>query len=200
MARDLNAIRRRFPARRSPPLLHHADVEVDFGALLTRAESLLADVADSLQGGADGKLTLEEARQSVDDLAAEWNAGADAKPPGEELSARFREAMAAVATRTRDRERAQDLLPNAKETSGSGHSRSRKSKFRIVRSGHAGVAATTRRCRGPDRTLCLARRRARTRGSHGLEAAPARPRHCGGAVRDACRCHAGPGGPSRSPH
>ncbi|MDE0179487.1 MAG: DUF349 domain-containing protein, partial [Gammaproteobacteria bacterium] len=115
VVRDLNAIRRRFPARRSPPQGHHPEVEVDFGALLTRAESLLADVADSLLGGADGKLTLEGAKQSVDDLAAEWNAGADAKPPGEELSARFREAMAAVTARTRDRERAQDLLPKAKE-------------------------------------------------------------------------------------
>ncbi|MDE0039790.1 MAG: DUF349 domain-containing protein [Gammaproteobacteria bacterium] len=115
VARDLNAIRRRFPARRQPAQAHHPEVEVDFGALLTRAESLLADVADSLQGGAGDKVSVEDAKQSVDDIAAEWNAGADAKPPGEELSARFREVMASVAARTRDRERMQDLLPKAEE-------------------------------------------------------------------------------------
>ena len=115
VSRDLNATRRRFPARRQPPQGHHPEVEVDFGALLTRAESLLAAVADSLQPGTDDKLSLDDAKQSVDNLAAEWNAGADAKPPGEELSARFREVMASVAARTRDRERAQDLLPKAKE-------------------------------------------------------------------------------------
>ena len=115
VARDLNAIRRRFPARRQPAQAHHPEIEVDFGALLTRAESLLADVADSLQGGAGDKVSVEDAKQSVDDIAAEWNAGADAKPPGEELSARFREVMASVAARTRDRERMQDLLPKAEE-------------------------------------------------------------------------------------
>ncbi len=114
VARDLNAIRRRFPARRHPAQAHLPEIEVDFGALLRRAESLLAEVADSLRDGA-GKVSVEDARQSVDDLAAEWNAGADAKPPGEELSARFREVMAAVAARNRDRERAQDLLPKAEE-------------------------------------------------------------------------------------
>ena len=115
VARDLNAIRRRFPARRQPPQAHPPEVEVDFGALLTRAESLLADVADSLRGGTGDKVSVEGAKQSVDDLAAEWNAGADAKPPGEELSARFREVLAAAAARMRDRERAQDLLPKANE-------------------------------------------------------------------------------------
>ncbi|MCY3840921.1 MAG: DUF349 domain-containing protein [Gammaproteobacteria bacterium] len=115
VARDLNAIRRRFPARRQPAQAPHPEVEVDFGALLTRAESLLADVADSLPGGAGDKVSVEDAKQSVDELAAEWNAGADAKPPGEELSARFREVMTSVAARTRDRERAQDLLPKARE-------------------------------------------------------------------------------------
>ena len=115
VARDLNAIRRRFPARRQPAPVHHPEIEVDFGALLTRAESLLADVADSLQGGAGDKVSVEDAKQSLDDIAAEWNAGADAKPPGEELSAQFREVMASVAARTRDRERMQDLLPKAEE-------------------------------------------------------------------------------------
>ena len=115
VSRDLNATRRRFPARRQPTQVHHPEVEVDFGALLTRAESLLAAVADSIRPGTDDKLPLADARQSLDSLAAEWNAGADAKPPGEELSARFREAMASVAARMRDYERAQDLLPEAKE-------------------------------------------------------------------------------------
>ena len=115
VARDLNATRRRFPARRPPTQVFHPEVEVDFGALLTRAESLLAAVADSLQPGADDRLPIDDVRQSVDNLAAEWNAGADAKPPGEELSARFREVMASVAARMRDRERARDLLPKAQE-------------------------------------------------------------------------------------
>ena len=115
VARDLNATRRRFPARRQTPPAPHAEVEVDFGALLTRAESLLATVADSFKPGADDAVSVEDSKRSVDDLAAEWNAGADAKPPGEELSARFREVMASVTARTRDRERAQDLVPKARE-------------------------------------------------------------------------------------
>ena len=115
VSRDLNATRRRFPARRQPAQVQHPEVEVDFGGLLARAESLLAALADFIEPGADGKLPLDDARQSVDKLAAEWNAGADAKPPGEELSARFREVMASVAARMRDHERAHDLLPKAKE-------------------------------------------------------------------------------------
>ena len=115
VARDLNATRRRFPARRQPTHVPHPEVEVDFGALLTRAESLLAAGTGSLQPGADENVSVEDAKQSVDDLAAEWNAGADVKPPGEELSTRFRQVMASVAARTRDRERAQDLVPKARE-------------------------------------------------------------------------------------
>ena len=115
VARDLNATRRRFPARRQPPQVHHPEVEVDFGALLAQAESLLAAVTASLQPGAEETVSVGDAKQSVDDLAAQWNAGADAKPPGEELSTRFRAVMASIAARTRDRERAQDLVPKAKE-------------------------------------------------------------------------------------
>ncbi|MCY3622339.1 MAG: DUF349 domain-containing protein [Gammaproteobacteria bacterium] len=115
VSRDLNATRRRFPARRQPAQGHHPEVEVDFGALVTRAESLLAAVTDSLQPGTDDKLSLDDAKQSVDNLAAEWSAGADAKRPGEELSERFRELMASVAARTQDRERAEGLSPKAKE-------------------------------------------------------------------------------------
>ena len=115
VARDLNAIRRRFPARFKPAQAHPPEVEVDFGALLTRAESLLATVTGSFAADAGETLSAEDAKQSIDDLAAEWSAGADAKPPGEELSTRFREAMAAAAARLRDRERAAELMPQADE-------------------------------------------------------------------------------------
>ena len=115
VARDLDATRRRFPARHQPMQVHRPEVEVDFGALLARAESLLAAVVESLWSGAEDKVSVEDAQRSVDDLAAEWNAGADAKPPGEELSARFRGVTASVAARMRDRERAQGLLPKAGE-------------------------------------------------------------------------------------
>lgn len=115
VARDLNVTRRRFPARRQPPQVHQPEFEVDFGSLLTRAESLLADVTAALHPGAEENVSLEHAKQSVDDLAAQWNAGADAKPPGEELSTRFRQVMASVAARSRDRERAHDLVPKAQE-------------------------------------------------------------------------------------
>ena len=115
VARDLNAVGRRFPARLKPAQAHPPEVEVDFGALLTRAESLLATATGFLKAGAGEAVSSEDARQSIDDLAAEWNTGADAKPPGEELSTRFREALASVAARLRDHERAQELAPQAKE-------------------------------------------------------------------------------------
>ena len=115
VARDLNATRRRFPARRQPPVAHHPEIDVDFRALLARAESLLDAATRSLQPGADETVSADDANQSADDLAAEWNADADIKPPGDQLSGKFREVMAAVAARTRDRERARDLVPKAKE-------------------------------------------------------------------------------------
>ena len=115
VTRDINAIRSRFPARRQAAPVRHAEDDVDFGALLTRAETLLADVVGSLDPGKAIEVAIDETKRAVDELAARWNAGADVKPPGDELSARFREAMALVATRTRDRERARDLLPKARE-------------------------------------------------------------------------------------
>ena len=115
VSRDVNAIRGRFPMRRQPVQVHHPEVEVDFGALLTRAESLLAAVTDSLRAGDDEKMSVEDAKQTFDELAAEWNAGADAKSPGEEPSTRFRGTMASVTARMRDGERAQELVPKARE-------------------------------------------------------------------------------------
>ena len=115
VTRDLNAIRGRFPARRQPVQVRHPEVEVDFGALLMRTEALLADVVGSLDPGKEERISIDETKRAVDELATRWNAGADVKPPGEELSRRFREAMAAVASRTRDRERILDLVPKARE-------------------------------------------------------------------------------------
>ncbi|MDE0419681.1 MAG: DUF349 domain-containing protein [Gammaproteobacteria bacterium] len=113
VTRDLNAIRGRFPARRQSVQVRQ--LEVDFGALLTRTEALLADVVGSLDPGKEERVSVDETKRAVDELAEQWNAGADVKPPGEELSGRFREAMAEVASRTRDRERIRDLVPKARE-------------------------------------------------------------------------------------
>ncbi|MYJ75155.1 MAG: hypothetical protein F4089_08650, partial [Gammaproteobacteria bacterium] len=82
VTRDLNAIRGRFPARRQSVQVRQ--LEVDFGALLTRTEALLADVVGSLDPGNEERISVDETKRAVDELAERWNAGADVKPPGEE--------------------------------------------------------------------------------------------------------------------
>lgn len=113
VARDLNAMRRRFPARR-PAQIRPPEAEVDFDELLGLAEALLAGVVRSFDPDVD-EASIDETKDTLDELAAKWNIGADAKPPSDELSARFREVTALIASRTRSRERARELLPKARE-------------------------------------------------------------------------------------
>ena len=114
VARDLNAARQRFPARRQAPPKAIAKPDVDFEAMLAEAETLrgatLAGAAEALTEAASRELA-----QTADKLASAWNAAADGQPPGDALRKRFRELMAAVAAGARSIERALALAPQAAE-------------------------------------------------------------------------------------
>jgi len=99
VARDVNATRGRFPARRVQPTTPDVEeFDTDFEALLGEAATLADTVVEGIAHGLDED-TVQRHKQSVDDLANRWNAGADVKPPSAELSERFREAMTEVAKR-----------------------------------------------------------------------------------------------------
>ena len=117
VARDVNAIRARFPARRQPPKVPDAAVRTDFEALLTEAEGLLQAAVESITAGLEAG-TRDDLRRAEEELAAKWNAGADIKPPERESSARFREILATVTTRIDDIERALSLAPEARDILG----------------------------------------------------------------------------------
>ena len=115
VARDVNAIRRRFPTRRQPPKIPQDDSGVDFGTLLANAQALLDAIVGSFAAGTDDSVPVADIRQAADDLARQWNAGADVKPPGDELSGQFRDVMSSVAKRAGDGERAQALASNTSD-------------------------------------------------------------------------------------
>ena len=117
VARDVNAIRARFPARRQPPKVAEADVRTNFAALLEEAEALLRTAVESIAAGLEAA-TRDDLRRAEEELAGKWNAGADVKPPDRELSAGFREVLATVTTRIDDIERALSLAPRARDILG----------------------------------------------------------------------------------
>ena len=90
--RDLDALRRRFPARRAAAAVAVAP-SVDFEKLLADADALGKRIALLLADEPDAD-ALAAGREALRDLAAEWNAGADASPPPGDLSARFHAAEA----------------------------------------------------------------------------------------------------------
>ena len=92
-ARDLDALRRRLPARRARPKVVEQDLGVDFAALLGEAEALCAAVAASLADELEAD-ALSAFEHAEDELARRWNAATDAKQPGADLSARFRACLA----------------------------------------------------------------------------------------------------------
>ena len=117
VARDVNAIRARFPARRQPPKVPETTLRTNFEALLTEAEALLQAAVESITAGLEAG-TRDDLRHAEEELAAKWNAGADVKPPERESSARFREILATVTTRIDDIERALSLAPKARDLLG----------------------------------------------------------------------------------
>ena len=117
MARDVNAIRARFPARRQPPKVADADVRTNFAALLEEAEALLQAAVEAIAAGLDTG-TRDDLQRAEEELAGKWNAGADVKPPDRDLSARFREILATVTSRIDDIDRALSLMPRARDILG----------------------------------------------------------------------------------
>ena len=92
VARDLDALKRRLPARRREPNVVK-DAGADFEALLAEAETLCAAIAASLADEADAA-DLSTFKQTGDRLASVWNAAADATPPAADLSTRFHSSIA----------------------------------------------------------------------------------------------------------
>ncbi len=97
VARDLDALRRRLPARRRPPKVVVIDVSVDFEALLVDLDALCNAIGASVADEPD-EAALVAFKHSADELADRWSVGADVLPPAAELSARFRAAFAKAHT------------------------------------------------------------------------------------------------------
>ena len=98
VARDIGAIRQRFPARRQPPKVVEVDTGAAFEPLLNDARALRDAAADAI--GADvTEDAVAHLKQAADALAAKWNATADAHRPDEELGSRFHAMMTALAAR-----------------------------------------------------------------------------------------------------
>ena len=92
VAHDLDALRRRLPARRHPKIVSE-DCGADFEALLVEAEALCAAIAESLADEPDAD-AVAAFKQAGDELAGSWNAATDARLPAADLSSRFRSSMA----------------------------------------------------------------------------------------------------------
>ena len=111
VARDMDVVRRRFPVRRVAPRPVQTDTTA-FEPLLAEANALAGSVAPALAAGITAE-AVGELKGAADALAAKWNAMADEQPPGEDLSIRFREAMAAQADRLAVARRALELADDA---------------------------------------------------------------------------------------
>ena len=112
--RDLNALRGRFPAPRTPRKPAVAPVAVDFAPLLEAAESLRQQLAEEIAGETT-RDALSRFRREADDLTAQWSANADIKPPTAASSAAFRDALAQVASTADALERARHLAGKCRD-------------------------------------------------------------------------------------
>ena len=112
VTRDVDASRRRFPARRIVTRTVEVDTGAAFEPLLAEATALHDAVADVLAGGVTPE-SVAALKDSAGALAAKWNATADAQPPSEEMSAQFRAAMAAHSSRVDVAERCIELADDA---------------------------------------------------------------------------------------
>ncbi len=112
VTRDVDANRRRFPARRVATRTVEIDTGAAFEPLLAEATILRDSVADTLAGGVT-PTAVATLKASASALAARWNSTADAQPPSEETSGRFRAAMSAHASRLVVAERCLELADEA---------------------------------------------------------------------------------------
>lgn len=114
VARDVEALRRRFPPRRQPPKPVERDTGADFAPLLAEAEALRDSVAKLIADDL-AEAGMSELKSASEALAGKWNATADSKPPDEAMSAGFRAAMATLAEHTQCAETALSLANAATE-------------------------------------------------------------------------------------
>ena len=98
VTRDVDANRRRFPARRVVTRAAEVDTAAAFEPLLAEATALSDAVADALACGVTAE-SVAALKESAGALATRWNATADAQPPSEDMSAQFRTAMAVHSRR-----------------------------------------------------------------------------------------------------
>lgn len=107
-ARDLTVTRQRLAGRRRPPKPVPATAGEDFEPMVAAAE-VHCESARANCAGEDGAPPLAELRQAAEALQTRWSAAADAQPPAEEASQRFRSLMATAAKQMRLAERAAAL-------------------------------------------------------------------------------------------
>ena len=115
VARDVEALRLRFPSRRAPREAPQVSAEA-WTELLAQAEALPAAAAKATASADSFETVVERAsavRTEADAIAAKWNALADVQQPDDALSQRFRAAEAEVSTRMRPLERAAALAEDA---------------------------------------------------------------------------------------
>ena len=112
VARDLNAIRGRFPVRRQPPKAVEADVSENFQPLLAEALTLAEDIAAAMASNASAE-SLAERATKAEALTSAWRSLAEASPPSEAQSVRFDERMALFRARLGMAERNASLLAEA---------------------------------------------------------------------------------------
>ena len=117
--RDVDASRRRFPARRVVARAVEVDTGAAFDPLLAEAATLRDSVADALAEDLT-PATVAALKDSAGALAARWNITADVQPPSEEMSGKFRATMSAHAGRMVVAERCLELADEATSLLGRG--------------------------------------------------------------------------------
>lgn len=111
VARDVEALRLRFPSRRVPREAPQVSAEA-WSELLAQAEALPAAAAEATASLEPFEAAVERVRTvrtEADAIAAKWNALADVQQPDDSMSQRLRAAESEVSARTRPVERAAAL-------------------------------------------------------------------------------------------
>lgn len=117
VARDLNAIRGRFPVRRQPPKAAPTEASENYQPLLAEAQTLAEEVAAKMASKSLAEF-LPGLTAKADALSDAWRSEAEAGPPVEAQSARFDERMALLRARLGMAKRCASLAAEADELLG----------------------------------------------------------------------------------
>ena len=116
VARDVEALRLRFPARRTPPPAPRPAKTEAFAGLLGEAEALPAAVREVVASETSFETLSPKVREfarQANAIGEKWNALAEAEQPDAVLRERFQAAVAEVLAHTHPLERAESLAEQA---------------------------------------------------------------------------------------